>query len=158
MEKSKFNKQKLEAYCKSLGIFAVSYYTLLNNLIDSDKIAFINYYNNYQFSLSLKDKLIIQGKIKDKKNLPLMIKYNFLDPNIKSLRHLFIELCKIIINTNVNKKNCIDSLKAKIMKKNVFIENSIEFFIPVIFGNIELKFNKLIIEHFSFFLKIKWIH
>ena len=44
MEKSKFNKQKLEAYCKSLGIFAVSYYTLLNNLIDSDKIAFIMLY------------------------------------------------------------------------------------------------------------------
>ena len=52
----------------------------------------------------------------------------------------------MIQNINLNDNNSLESLRNDIVDNGIYIEDNIEFLIPVNFGNIELKFNKLIID------------
>ena len=140
------NKQipELRKYCESIGINSESNYELLNKLVN-DLDLFPKYYSTYQFTLDINQRKSIQDLIKNCKVEPI-IKNNFINDNIKSIRELLLKVCDLIINIELDNKDCLKTLKNEIVKNGVFINDSIEFLFPVTFGNIELKFNKLIID------------
>ena len=141
------NKQTpdLIKYCESIGINAESNYELLTKLVIIDFNLFLKYYSKYQFTLEIRQRKEIQKLIKDFK-LNSMIKNNFIKSDLKSIRELFLKVCDLIINIKLNEKDCLKKLKNEIISIGVFIEDDLDFLFPVNFGNIELKFNKLIID------------
>ena len=141
------NKQTpdLIKYCESIGINAESNYELLTKLVIIDFDLFLKYYSKYQFTLEIRQRKEIQKLIKDFK-LNSMIKNNFIKSDLKSIRELFLKVCDLIINIKLNEKDCLKKLKNEIISIGVFIEDDLDFLFPVNFGNIELKFNKLIID------------
>ena len=141
------NKQTpdLIKYCESIGINAESNYELLTKLVIIDFNLFLKYYSKYQFTLEIRQRKEIQKLIKDFE-LNSMIKNNFIKSDIKSIRELFLKVCDLIINIKLNEKDCLKKLKNEIINIGVFIEDDLDFLFPVNFGNIELKFNKLIID------------
>ena len=132
-------------YCESIGINAESNYELLTKLVIIDFDLFLKYYSKYQFTLEIRQRREIQKLIKDFK-LNSMIKNNFIKNDLKSIRELFLKVCDLIINIKLNEKDCLKKLKNEIISIGVFIEDDLDFLFPVNFGNIELKFNKLIID------------
>ena len=132
-------------YCESIGINAESNYELLTKLVIIDFDLFLKYYSKYQFTLEIRQRKEIQKLIKDFK-LNSMIKNNFIKSDLKSIRELFLKVCDLIINIKLNEKDCLKKLKNEIISIGVFIEDDLDFLFPVNFGNIELKFNKLIID------------
>ena len=132
-------------YCESIGINAESNYELLTKLVIIDFNLFLKYYSKYQFTLEIRQRKEIQKLIKDFK-LNSMIKNNFIKSDLKSIRELFLKVCDLIINIKLNEKDCLKKLKNEIISIGVFIEDDLDFLFPVNFGNIELKFNKLIID------------
>lgn len=132
-------------YCESIGINAESNYELLTKLVIIDFDLFLKYYSKYQFTLEIRQRKEIQKLIKDFK-LNSMIKNNFIKSDLKSIRELFLKVCDLIINIKLNEKDCLKKLKNEIINIGVFIEDDLDFLFPVNFGNIELKFNKLIID------------
>ena len=141
------NKQTpdLIKYCESIGINAESNYELLTKLVIIDFNLFLKYYSKYQFTLEIRQRKEIQKLIKDFE-LSSMIKNNFIKSDLKSIRELFLKVCDLIINIKLNEKDCLKKLKNEIISIGVFIEDDLDFLFPVNFGNIELKFNKLIID------------
>ena len=141
------NKQipDLIKYCESIGINAESNYELLTKLVIIDFNLFLKYYSKYQFTLEIRQRKEIQKLIKDFE-LSSMIKNNFIKSDLKSIRELFLKVCDFIINIKLNEKDCLKKLKNEIISIGVFIEDDLDFLFPVNFGNIELKFNKLIID------------
>ena len=141
------NKQTpdLIKYCESIGINAESNYELLTKLVIIDFNLFLKYYSKYQFTLEIRQRKEIQKLIKDFE-LNSMIKNNFIKSDLKSIRELFLKVCDLIINIKLNEKDCLKKLKNEIISIGVFIEDDLDFLFPVNFGNIELKFNKLIID------------
>ena len=141
------NKQTpdLIKYCESIGINAESNYELLTKLVIIDFNLFLKYYSKYQFTLEIRQRKEIQKLIKDFE-LSSMIKNNFIKNDLKSMRELFLKVCDLIINIKLNEKDCLKKLKNEIISIGVFIEDDLDFLFPVNFGNIELKFNKLIID------------
>ena len=141
------NKQTpdLIKYCESIGINAESNYELLTKLVIIDFNLFLKYYSKYQFTLEIRQRKEIQKLIKDFE-LSSMIKNNFIKGDLKSIRELFLKVCDFIINIKLNEKDCLKKLKNEIISIGVFIEDDLDFLFPVNFGNIELKFNKLIID------------
>ena len=141
------NKQTpdLIKYCESIGINAESNYELLTKLVIIDFDLFLKYYSKYQFTLEIRQRKEIQKLIKDFE-LSSMIKNNFIKSDLKSIRELFLKVCDLIINIKLNEKDCLKKLKNEIISIGVFIEDDLDFLFPVNFGNIELKFNKLIID------------
>ena len=139
----------LKAYCESIGIYAESNYKLLNELINTDVDAFYQYYSKYQFTLSISQRKNIQKLIKIGKDFPF-ISNNFIKDDLKSIRELFLNICDLILNTKFEDKDCLETLQSQIMSSGVFLNENIEFRVPVNFGNIELKFNKLIIDIIRF--------
>ena len=141
------NKQTpdLIKYCESIGINAESNYELLTKLVIIDFNLFLKYYSKYQFTLEIRQRKEIQKLIKDFE-LSSMIKNNFIKSDLKSIRELFLKVCDLIINIKLNEKDCLKRLKNEIISIGVFIEDDLDFLFPVNFGNIELKFNKLIID------------
>lgn len=135
----------LKKYCESTEIFSESNFKLLNELLDSDLDAFIQYYPKYQFTLTLDQRKLLQKKIKDCDNIP-NIRNNYIKEETKSIRDLFIKISNLILDTNFTDDNCIENLVNQIKSNGVFINDNIEFFIPVNFGKCEIKFNKLIID------------
>lgn len=140
----------LKIYCESIEINAESNFKLLDSLIDSDIDSFIHLYPKYQFTLSIEQRKSIQKKINEK-NIKIcdeypMIKNNFIKDEIKSVRELFLKICELILNIKLNNKDFLKTLETQIINEGVFIDNSVEFLIPVIFGNTDLKFNKLLID------------
>ena len=87
--------------------------------------------------------------IKNCDDYPL-IKNNFIKADLKSIRELFLKIYDLILNINLKNNDYLETLQAQIIDQGVFIQNSIEFFIPVNFGNLDLKYNKLIIDTVSF--------
>ena len=83
--------------------------------------------------------------IKNCDNYPL-IKNNLIKDEIKSIRELFFQICKLILNIPLYEEGCVNNLETQLINNGVYINDNIEFLIPVTFGNIELKFNKLIID------------
>ena len=132
-------------YCESIGINAESNYELLTKLVIIDFNLFLKYYSKYQFTLEIRQRKEIQKLIKDFE-LSSMIKNNFIKSDLKSIRELFLKVCDLIINIKLNEKDCLKKLKNEIISIGVFIEDDLDFLFPVNFGNIELKFNKLIID------------
>ena len=132
-------------YCESIGINAESNYELLTKLVIIDFNLFLKYYSKYQFTLEIRQRKEIQKLIKDFK-FNSMIKNNFIKNDLKSMRELFLKVCDLIINIKLNEKDCLKKLKNEIINIGVFIEDDLDFLFPVNFGNIELKFNKLIID------------
>lgn len=132
-------------YCESIGINAESNYELLTKLVIIDFDLFLKYYSKYQFTLEIRQRKEIQKLIKDFK-FNSMIKNNFIKNDLKSMRELFLKVCDLIINIKLNEKDCLKKLKNEIINIGVFIEDNLDFLFPVNFGNIELKFNKLIID------------
>ena len=132
-------------YCESIGINAESNYELLTKLVIIDFDLFLKYYSKYQFTLEIRQRKEIQKLIKDFE-LSSMIKNNFIKSDLKSIRELFLKVCDLIINIKLNEKDCLKKLKNEIISIGVFIEDDLDFLFPVNFGNIELKFNKLIID------------
>ena len=132
-------------YCESIGINAESNYELLTELVIVDFNLFLKYYSKYQFTLEIRQRKEIQKLIKDFE-LSSMIKNNFIKSDLKSIRELFLKVCDLIINIKLNEKDCLKKLKNEIISIGVFIEDDLDFLFPVNFGNIELKFNKLIID------------
>ena len=132
-------------YCESIGINAESNYELLTKLVIIDFNLFLKYYSKYQFTLEIRQRKEIQKLIKDFE-LNSMIKNNFIKSDLKSIRELFLKVCDLIINIKLNEKDCLKKLKNEIISIGVFIEDDLDFLFPVNFGNIELKFNKLIID------------
>ena len=148
LTKEKWKKKKipqLRKYCESLGIKAESNYKLLKILINTDFDSFLKYYSTYQFTLEINQRKEIQKLIKQGK-IPPIIKNNFIKDDLKSIRELFLKICNLIINTKLSDNNCLENLKNEIISNGVYIEDYVEFFIRVNFGNIELKYNKLIID------------
>ncbi len=139
----------LKKYCDSLGIQAECNYKLLTGLISSDFDAFIQYYPKFQFTLEIEQRKAIQKLIKNCDNYPL-IKNNFIKDDLKSIRELFLKICDLILNINLKNNDYLETLQSQIIEQGVFIQNSIEFFIPVNFGNLDLKYNKLIIDTVCF--------
>ena len=135
----------LRKYCESIGINAESNYELLTKLISIDLDLFLEYYSTYQFTLEINQRKEIQKLIKDFK-INLKIKNNFIKDDLNSIRELFLKICNLIIDIKLDEKDCLKTLKNEIVSNGVFIEDNIEFLIPVNFGKIELKFNKLIID------------
>ena len=135
----------LRKYCDSIGINPYSNYELLNILLNNNFDLFIEYYSKYQFTLEIKQRKAIQEKIKNLK-VTTIIKNNFIKNGLHSIRDLFLKICDLILNINLNDKNSLENLKNEIINNGVYIEDYIYFLIPVNFGNIELKFNKLIID------------
>ena len=132
-------------YCESIGINAESNYELLTKLVIIDFNLFLKYYSKYQFTLEIRQRKEIQKLIKDFK-LNSMIKNKIIKSELKSIRELFLKVCDLIINIKLNEKDCLKKLKNEIISIGVFIEDDLDFLFPVNFGNIELKFNKLIID------------
>ena len=152
----------LKIYCESIEINAESNFKLLDSLIDSDLDSFINLYPKYQFTLSVEQRKSIQKKINEK-NIKIcddypIIKKNFIKDEIKSVRELFLKICELILNIKLNNKDFLTTLETQIINEGVFIDNSVEFFIPVIFGNTDLKFNKLLIDLLCFIFGKKMGH
>ena len=141
------NKQipDLIKYCESTGINAESNYELLIKLINTDFDLFLKYYSTYQFTLEINQRKEIQKLIKDYKINP-MRKNNFIKDEIKSIRELFLKVCDSVINIKLGEKDCLKELKNEIISNGIFMEDNFDFTFPVNFGNIELKFNKLIID------------
>ena len=135
----------LRKYCESIGINAESNYELLTKLISIDLDSFLEYYSTYQYTLEISQRKEIQKLIKDFKINP-KIKNNFIKDDLNSIRELFLKICDLIINIKLDEKDSLKTLKNEIVSNGVFIEDNIEFLIPVNFGKIELKFNKLIID------------
>ena len=135
----------LKKYCESIGIFAESNYKLLQELLNLDLDLFIQYYPTYQFTLTLDQRRNIQKMIKNCDNC-LMIKNNYIKDELKSIRELFLKICDLIVNTNFRNKEWIKDLESQIINNGAFIQENKDFFLPVTHGNIELKFNKLIID------------
>ena len=152
----------MKIYCESIEINAESNFKLLDSLIDSDLDSFINLYPKYQFTLSVEQRKSIQKKINEK-NIKIcddypIIKKNFIKDEIKSVRELFLKICELILNIKLNNKDFLTTLETQIINEGVFIDNSVEFFIPVIFGNTDLKFNKLLIDLLCFIFGKKMGH
>ena len=145
----------LENFCESIKIFDESNYKLLDELVNKNDQLFSKYYTTYQFTLNLKQRLLIQNKMKDLSIYPQMIRNNIINKSLTSIRQLYLDLCDKIININIKDKAFIETLLNDIMKLGIFIENKIEFKFPVRFGNIEIKFNKLIIETLYFIFQTK---
>ena len=144
----------LKKYCESIGIYAESIYKLLCELINTDLDTFYRYYSKYQFTLSIGQRKNIQKLFKKCDNYPL-INNNFIKDEIKSMRELFLNICNLILNTKFENKDCLEVLQTQIMNNGVFLNEDIQFRIPVNFGNIELKFNKLIIDIIRFIFDLK---
>ena len=71
------------------------------------------------------------------------------------MRELFLNVCNLILNINFENKDCLETLQTQIMDNGVFLNENIQFRIPVNFGNNELKFNKLIIDIIRFIFDLK---
>ena len=136
---------ELKKYCESIEINCESNFKLLTELINSDIELFFIYYSKYQFTLEINQRKSIQKLIKNCDNYPL-IKNNLIKDEIKSIRELFFQICKLILNIPLYEEGCVNNLETQLINNGVYINDNIEFLIPVTFGNIELKFNKLIID------------
>ena len=143
----------MEKFAKSIGIINNFNFTFLKKYIQKDIDIFIKYFPYFHLSLTIQQRKEIQKEIKDKCNLPI-ITNNYVGDNIKSVKDIFYNLCISIINLNLND---VDDENFEIAFKNVFLTNKVysekhfESLIPVEFGNVELKFNKLIFDVIDFF-------
>ena len=144
----------LKKYCESIGIYAESIYKLLCELINTDLDTFYRYYSKYQFTLPISQRKNIQKLFQKCDNYPL-INNNFIKDELKSMRELFLNVCNLILNINFENKDCLETLQTQIMDNGVFLNENIQFRIPVNFGNNELKFNKLIIDIIRFIFDLK---
>ena len=114
-------------------------------------------YSIYKFYQSTVPKSKeIQNIIKIKYTLPI-IEINFINDNINSTKDFFINVCNTVIKIRNNyseDNNISELLKKAILNNNIYSEDIIKYFIPVRFGNNDIKFNKLIFKLLILFLEI----
>ena len=142
-----------EEFSKSTGILEDFNYQYLKKLLMKDINLFIENYKFSQYTLSVWQRKEFQNKIKDKCTWPIIIN-NFVSESTKTTKEIFINLCRSIIDI----EDCCDSnihnnLKEIFLKNGVYSEDLFKPFIPVAFGNNDLKMNRLIFEIVQIFYK-----
>ena len=146
-----------EKFYKSIKIIDEFNYTLLNKYIkEEDWDTFIRYYTNAQFTLKIEQRKEIQKKIKNKGISIPLINNNIIKDDIHSIKEIFYIVCNSIIQISddiISNGNFLTVLKNVFLENNIYSENEFKSSIPVKFGNINLKYNKLIFEVVDFFYK-----
>ena len=152
-DNNKFSENfSMEKFAKEISIIPDFNYEFLNTMIIEDQDKFFQYYKFYQFTLTASQRQIIQNKIKDKCDLPI-IKNNFIPESIKDIKEIFVKLCNSIVKIDSCQNDFLEKLKNTFIENYVYSEEQFKSSIPAKFGNRELKINKLIFEIVDFFYK-----
>lgn len=146
----------LKNFCEKMEIFGDCNYEYSNLLLKENIDEFLSFYSKYQFTLSFNQRLEIQKKLTN--ITEPMIKYNLIEEKYKSIREIYLSLCKsLTLIKNTNKNNLISTLKECFIKHCIYSNQDFEYRFPIIFGNYELQYSKLAIGtlHFFFGLEIE---
>ena len=149
-ENKSFKDFQIEKLVKSIQIIPELNYHFLNTIINDDIDKFFDYYKFFQFTFSASQRKEFQNKIKDKCNLPIIIN-NFIPDTITDVKEILINLCNSIAKVECYQPNFLENLKQAFISNHVYSEAKFKSFIPVKYGNRELKLNKLIFEIVDFF-------
>lgn len=157
-KKSGKNLLSDKTFAKSFRIIADFNYEFLIKILNGDQKIdieeFSQYYQFYQFTLSVSQRKLIQEKLGDKCNSFPMIKNNYVPEYIKSTRQIFESICNSLIDiTDYYGENFEKNLIDIFNKNHIYSQGLFKSFIPVRFGNNDLKINKLIFEIIDFFYK-----
>ena len=144
------NNFSIEELVKSISINPEINYQFLNTIINKDIDKFFDYYKFFQFTFNASQRKEFQNKIKDKCNLPIIIN-NFIPDTITDVKEILINLCNSIAKVECYQPNFLENLKQAFISNHVYSEAKFKSFIPVKYGNRELKLNKLIFEIVDFF-------
>ena len=82
--------------------------------------------------------------------MPIIIN-NFIPDTITDVKEILINLCNSIAKVECYQPNFLENLKQAFISNHVYSEAKFKSFIPVKYGNRELKLNKLIFEIVDFF-------
>ena len=149
----KNNKINLEEYVSINDVDDQLIMAYLNELINNND--FTKFYNKYEFlqyRLKLSDRFRLQKLIKDRNDIPKIIKLNWLTSKTTSIKLLFIEICSNIIRIN---RISYAQITKVFSDKNVFFEQPIDIRVPNKYGTNEIQFYSLLSDIFFYFEKFK---
>ena len=142
------NKISLSDYIKKVDVDNEQIFKYLENMLNDNINKFFQLYKKEFFKLTLDQRIKIQNKILEIKNIqiPDIIKKNFVQET--KIENIFYNILSSLIDI---KKGTKEKINDVFIKNNVYFEEKIDLIIPYKYGVKELQFYCLLNDLFFYF-------